>query len=69
MRTNRRDKNIEVKKSVLILCEGETEEKYFKGFKHDLRLSASLSAVDIKIHHPDNYSPLGLVDAAIHQKK
>jgi hypothetical protein len=52
------------KKRILILCEGETEVGYFKGIKHDDEHKRKLQAIDIDIYQPQNYSPLGLVNAA-----
>jgi hypothetical protein len=52
------------RKRILILCEGETEVGYFKGIQHDDEHKRKLQAIEIDIYQPQNYSPLGLVNAA-----
>ncbi len=56
-------------KRVLILCEDSKSSLfYFKSFKKDEKLKRELSAVNIEVIHPKNYSPVGLVKAAIKMK-
>jgi len=57
-------KTLTPRKRILILCEGETEVGYFKGIQHDDDHKRKLQAIDIDIYQPQNYSPLGLVNAA-----
>lgn len=59
---NRRQQNL--KKRVLILCEGETEVNYFRGLKYDEQFKRKLSAIDVSIYQPEDFSPFGLVKAA-----
>lgn len=60
---------MQIKKRILILCEGEkTEVFYFKGFKRDEYFRRKFSAVSIEVYHPADHSPLGLVKEAIQQK-
>lgn len=60
-------KNSPTKKTapfVRIFCEGEvTERLYFKGFTQECRLS------DADPQQPNDYSPMGLVKAAIKEQK
>jgi hypothetical protein len=45
---------------ILILCEGESEVIYLKGYRVDKRLSG----VVVEIYQPNNFSPLGLLNEA-----
>lgn len=48
----------------LILCEGETEENYFKGLITQERYRRKFSPIDVEIFKPKDHSPLGLVNEA-----
>lgn len=48
------DKDLEINKRILILCEGETEEAYFSGLKNNVLLRDKLSAVHIEIVSPSS---------------
>ena len=48
----------------LILCEGQTEEKYFKGLVTQEAYRRKFSAIDVEIYKPDNNSPVGLIKKA-----
>ena len=50
---------------ILILCEGETEEKYFKGIIQDETYKVNLSGVRVTIFTGKNAGPLKLVKEAI----
>ncbi len=65
----RQNKILPLRKRGLILCEGKTEISYFNGLKHDEMVRRRLSAIDIYIGQPSNYSPLGLVKEAKERKK
>ncbi|MEH0157892.1 RloB family protein [Limibacter armeniacum] len=70
MRRTRPDKVKTLRQRVLILCEGaQTEPNYFNGLKHDMKLRRRLSAVDIEVYQPKQYTPLGLIREAITKKK
>ena len=56
--------NRKLSKRGLILCEGHTEENYFKGLMRDYRYRDRFSSVSVDIYQPKNYSPLGLVQEA-----
>lgn len=57
-------------KRILILSEDKkSSQYYFKSFKKDEELKRNLSAVDIKIYQPEDFSPVGLVTEAIAKKK
>jgi len=60
----RKSSIINLNKRVLILCEGESEVIYLKGLKTTDENRRRLSAVDIEIYQPRNFSPLGLVNEA-----
>lgn len=49
---------------VLILCEGETEENYFKGLVTQAKYRRQFSTIDVNIFKPKNHSPVGLVQRA-----
>lgn len=48
----------------LILCEGETEENYFKGLISQEKYRRKFSSVDVEIFKPKDHSPIGLVKQA-----
>jgi hypothetical protein len=48
----------------LILCEGETEENYFKGLITQERYRRKFQSVDVDIFKPKNHAPVGLVQKA-----
>lgn len=57
-------------KRLLIVCEDEKSSKlYFESFKRDEKLKRQLSSVDIKVVHPKDHSPVGLVNEAKEKKK
>ena len=61
---------LRVNKRILILCEDKKSSVYyFKSFKSDEEYKRKLSAVDIEVHHPRSYDPLGLVNEAIKRQK
>lgn len=50
---------------ILIVCEGKSEEIYFKGYLHDKRLLG----VEVQIYQPSDFSPLGLLKEAKKKQK
>lgn len=48
----------------LILCEGETEENYFRGLVSQEQYRRKFSTISVEILKPKNHSPLGLVNEA-----
>jgi hypothetical protein len=48
----------------LILCEGETEEKYFKGLITKEEYRRQFAAINVEIYKPKDHSPRGLVTEA-----
>jgi len=48
----------------LILCEGETEEKYFKGLTTKEEYRRQFAAINVEIYKPKEHSPRGLVTEA-----
>jgi len=54
--------SLKFSKRGLILCEGETEENYFKGLITQERYRRKFSSIDVKIFKPKDHSPLGLVN-------
>ncbi|MFH0735260.1 MAG: RloB family protein [bacterium] len=57
-------------KRVLILCEdSKSSLDYFKSFQKDEKYKRNLSAWNIEIYQPENYSPLGLVEEAKKKQK
>jgi hypothetical protein len=46
----------------LILCEGETEEKYFRGLVSQEKHRRKFSSIDVGIYKPKDNSPQGLVN-------
>lgn len=56
---------MQVNRRILILCEDEKSSLlYFKGFKKDPELKRKLAALTVDVYHPDDFSPLGLVNEA-----
>ena len=60
----RQPKNIVQHNRILVLCEGESEIIYLKGYKSEDANRRRLSRLEIEIYRPTNYSPLGLVNEA-----
>lgn len=54
-------KSIQPKQRGLILCEGETEENYFKSLVLHQKNKTKLAAVAVEIYKPKNHSPRGLL--------
>lgn len=48
----------------LILCEGETEENYFKGLVTQDKYRRQFSSINVDIFKPKDHSPLGLINKA-----
>jgi hypothetical protein len=48
----------------LILCEGETEEQYFKGLTNKEEYRRKFAAISVEIYKPKDHSPRGLVTEA-----
>lgn len=48
----------------LILCEGETEENYFKGLISQNEYKRKFQAIEVNIFKPKDHSPVGLVNEA-----
>ena len=48
----------------LILCEGETEENYFKGLISQDKYRRKFQSVSVNIHKPKDHSPVGMVKKA-----
>ena len=60
----------EISKRILIVCEDEKSSKlYFESFKKDEKWRRNLASVDIKVVHPRDHSPVGLVEEAKWLKK
>jgi len=55
---------IRLQKRGLILCEGETEEYFFKGIITNRKRRRNLSSIDVDIYKPRNHSPKGLINEA-----
>lgn len=51
-------------KRVLILCEGQSEQIYIKGYKSEDLNTRRLAKVDVEIYQPRDYSPHGLLTEA-----
>lgn len=51
-------------KRVLILCEGQSEQIYIKGYKSEDVNKRRLAKVDVEIYQPKDYSPHGLLTEA-----
>lgn len=65
----RKSRRIELPPRILILCEGESEMKYLKGFQTEEKNRRRLSSVKIELYQPDNYSPCGLLNEAKRRAK
>ena len=50
-----------VGKRGLIICEGETEENYFRGLITQNKYKRKFQSIDVEIFKPKDHSPLGLV--------
>jgi len=61
-RSNRQ--KIQILKRGLILCEGQTEEMYFKGLITQDKYRRDFGAVSVEIYKPKDHSPKGLVTEA-----
>lgn len=48
----------------LIICEGETEERYFSGLITKEEYKRQFAAIDLEIYKPKDHSPRGLVTEA-----
>lgn len=48
----------------LILCEGQTEENYFKGLLSQEKYRRKFASVDVQVFKPKDNSPVGLVTRA-----
>ncbi|MCX6181114.1 MAG: RloB family protein [Bacteroidetes bacterium] len=57
-------KAISFNKRGLILCEGETEENYFKGLVTQEKYRRKFQSIDVNIFKPKDHSPVGLVNKA-----
>ncbi len=62
-RYNQKNKQRQIKKRIIILCEGETEAAYFEGFRNSEK--TSLNDYKFEIQVPVSQSPTGLVKEAI----
>lgn len=60
----RKGQKRELLKRGLILCEGETEENYFKGLVNDNRYRDKFASISVDIYKPKDHSPNGLVEEA-----
>ena len=69
MSNSRISRNKELPKRILILCEGESEIIYLKGFRGEEQNKRRLANVDIEIYQPKNYSPYGLLIEAKKKQK
>ena len=61
---NRRPFGKVLLKRVLVLCEGESERIYVKGFCSEENQRRRLSSVEVEVYQPTNYSPYGLLQEA-----
>lgn len=57
-------KTVSFKNRGLILCEGETEENYFRGLISQEKYRRKFQSIDVDIHKPKDHSPVGLVKKA-----
>jgi len=60
----RQPKNLIQPDRILVLCEGESEIIYLKGYRSEDGNRRRLARLEIEIYQPTNYSPLGLVKEA-----
>jgi len=58
---HRRSLNLQLPERMLILCEGESEIKYLKGYQSEEKNRRKLSGVKIELYQPENFSPYGLL--------
>lgn len=58
-----------IPKRYLILCEGETEVRYFKSYRMADENRDRLRGVEVDIYRPVNHSPVGLVREAKNRLK
>lgn len=63
-RKNRGAKGVSISRRGLILCEGETEENYFKGLISEEKYRRKFSSIDVSVYKPKDNSPQGLVKKA-----
>lgn len=56
--------NLQLPQRILILCEGESEIKYLKGYQSEEKNRRKLSGVQIELYQPENFSPYGLLTEA-----
>ncbi|HVD99980.1 MAG TPA: RloB family protein [Cytophagaceae bacterium] len=61
---NKKRPNIPLGKRGLILCEGETEENYFKGLISHDKNRRRLASVSVEIYKPKDHTPKGLINEA-----
>jgi len=61
---HRKKLSISLPKRILILCEGESEIIYLKGYQSEEKNRRKLSGAQIELYQPDNYSPYGLLNEA-----
>lgn len=59
-----RRKLVTFNKRGLILCEGYTEENYFKGLLSQAKHRRKFASISVEIYKPKNNSPVGLVNKA-----
>jgi hypothetical protein len=57
-------KKVVFAKRGLILCEGETEENYFKGLITQEKHRRKFQSINVDIYKPKDHSPVGLVNHA-----
>lgn len=60
----RQPKKIQQPERILVLCEGESEIIYLKGYRSEDSNRRRLSRLEIEIYQPTNFSPLGLLKEA-----
>lgn len=61
---HRKQLSLSLPPRILILCEGESEIKYLKGYQGEEQNRRKLSGAQIELYQPDNYSPYGLLTEA-----
>jgi len=65
----RKSLNLQLPKRMLILCEGESEIKYLKGYQSEGKNRRKLSGVTIELYQPEDFSPYGLLTEAKNRVK
>ncbi|MCG8386080.1 MAG: RloB family protein [Cytophagales bacterium] len=60
----KRDIKVKFNKRGLILCEGETEENYFKGLISQEKHRRRFASINVEIFKPKDHSPIGLIKHA-----